>query len=271
MTAFYGSKKQPKIIFGEDTPELAAFYKTMGEECPGAWTLLHELLDSWNTFALYHAWQLPDGYDVKVNVMQKVSKRIEVDELDHATFTYEFLVNAGTEKGKSNVANVTHSVDAYVLRTMQRKCNYDKEQIKRAAWFIKMELEGRHVGESQDGSSPEEERYQQFKMADMYVMEYGTPDLYSTFSDEHLNHLMRLIADVMQHEPFELITVHDAFAAQANNCNWVRYHYKETLADLADSEILSCILNKLYGGDGKYTKLSNDLSKYIRNSNYALG
>ena len=271
MTAFYGSKAQPKIIFGDETPELEAFFKTMGEEAPGAWTLLHELLDSWNPGALEHSWTLPDGYDVRVKVMQKVSKRIEVDELAHSTFTYEFEVNEGTEKGKSNAANVVHSVDAYVLRTMQRKCNYNKETLKAAKDTITYELTYRSPNWKPIGiQHPAESRYQQFKMADLSTLDTAWTSDLENFSTEHLTHLKRLIIDCLQHEPFELITVHDAFAAQAANCNWVRYHYKETLADLADSEILTVILNKLYKANGTYQKLSNNLSDYIRKSNYGL-
>ena len=96
-------------IFGEDTPELQAFYKAMMIVAPGAWQVLEDLRNAWNAYALFHAWKLPDGYDAKVKVMEKVEKRIEVDELDHATFTHEFFVNEGSKTGISLVANVTHS------------------------------------------------------------------------------------------------------------------------------------------------------------------
>ncbi|OZB41174.1 MAG: hypothetical protein B7X50_07705, partial [Alishewanella sp. 34-51-39] len=109
MTSFYGSKEQPKLIFGEDTPELAAFYQACQEMAPGAFTLLQELLDSWQPYALVHEWTLPDGFDARVKVMQKEETRIEVDELDHASFTYEYYVNQGSKKGLANVANVVHS------------------------------------------------------------------------------------------------------------------------------------------------------------------
>lgn len=109
MTSFYGSKAKPKEIFGEDTPELNAFYQAAIKIAPGAWELLQDLLASWRPFALYHAWKLPDGYDARVKVMQKVETRIEVDELDHATFTYEYYENQGSKKGLSNAANVVHS------------------------------------------------------------------------------------------------------------------------------------------------------------------
>src|SRR5690606_35374385 len=49
MTSFYGSKKQPKTIFGEDTPELDAFYKAAYKTAPLAWDLLQVLIASWRS------------------------------------------------------------------------------------------------------------------------------------------------------------------------------------------------------------------------------
>ena len=162
-------------------------------------------------------------------------------------------------------------VDAYVLRTMQRKCNYNKDAFTLAYSYINSELQHRSPNwKPKEAQHPAESRYQQFKMADLSTIDTAWTADFENFSTEHLTHLKRLIEDCFQHEPFELITVHDAFAAQAANCNWVRYHYKETLADLADSEILTVILNKLYKANGTYQKLSNNLSDYIRKSNYGL-
>lgn len=104
MTSYYGSKAQPKKIFGEDTPELKAFYQAAQIVAPGAWELLQELLASWQPYALQHAWQLPDGFEAKVKVMKQKDVRIEVDELDHAEFSYTFYENEGQERGLSNVA-----------------------------------------------------------------------------------------------------------------------------------------------------------------------
>ena len=109
MTTFYGSKNTPKEIFGEDTPEINAFYQAANQVAPGAWELLQDLLASWQPYALVHSWKLPDGYDARVKVMGKITARVEVDELEHATFSYEFYENVGTKKGLSNAANVVHS------------------------------------------------------------------------------------------------------------------------------------------------------------------
>lgn len=81
MTQFYGSKAQPKRIFGDETPELEAFFTAAKRVAPGACELLEDLRASWRPYALEHSWKLPDGFDAKVKVMQKESIRVEVDEL----------------------------------------------------------------------------------------------------------------------------------------------------------------------------------------------
>jgi hypothetical protein len=48
---------------------------------------------------------------------------------------------------------------------------------------------------------------------------------------------------MLEHKPFPLVTVHDEFKAHANNINQVRWHYKEILAEIADSNVLDCWVN----------------------------
>ena len=117
MTTFYSSTAVPKEIFGEDTPELTAFYKAAQATAPGAWELLQNLKAAWQPYTLVHQWKLPDGFDARVKVMEKISARIEVDELDHATFTYEFHENIGSKTGRSLPANVVHSEQIYGVNT----------------------------------------------------------------------------------------------------------------------------------------------------------
>ena len=140
MTVMYGSKAKPIEIFGEDTPQLNAFYQAANKVAPGAWELLQDLLAAWQPYVLSHQWKLPDGYDAKVKVMEKKESRIEVDELDHATFTYEYYINEGSKKGISLPANVVHSIDGYVLRCIHRRCNYDLVNVTAAYEAITAEL-----------------------------------------------------------------------------------------------------------------------------------
>ena len=278
MTVLYGSREQPKLIFGEDTPELNAFYKAMWKMAPGACELLQDLLESWQAYALSHDWVLPDNYHAHVKVMDVVEKRIEVDELDHATFTYRYKENVGQEKGLSNVANVVHSIDAYVLRSLIRRCNYDQNLMQNAAHSIETILLERSTGKPQKlyGAYSSHmvgvmvERYQRSQMVDIRLLDYVTHGDLELLDSDYLRALAKVVNDCLSHKPFPIMCVHDEFKCHANNMNQLRYHYKEIMADLADSEILSDIFSQLLGKKVTYVKKSTNLSEKIRQSNYGL-
>ena len=121
MTTFYFSTEQPKMLFGDDTPELAAFLQMLRDELTGAYEAMFDIASCWNPNALKHEWVLPDGHTASINVMVECDKRIEIDELDHKKFTHRTYVNEATTYNRSIPANVTHSVDAYVAREMVRR------------------------------------------------------------------------------------------------------------------------------------------------------
>ena len=280
MTSFYGSKLTPKNIFGEDTPELNAFYQAANTVAPGAWELLQDLLASWQPYALSHDWQLPDGFEAKVKVMNKREVRLEVDELDHATFTYEFFDNEGKKSGLSNVANLTHSVDAYILREMVRRCNYDRQLIEYVDTCIEAELIGRSIYGTPTQDLVDEfmtkevayykEQYERSTLVSTVILPHLDQATVTCLSTEHLQALAGIVTKMLEHKPFPLVTVHDEFKAHANNINMVRWHYKEILADIADSNLLDDLLSQLHGVPGSFNKLSFNLGNQIRNSNYAL-
>ena len=280
MKGFYGSKKVPKDLFGEDTPEINAFYAAAVEIAPGPWELLQDLLGSWNPWALVHAWKMPDGYDARVKVLQKREARIEVDELNHASFTYEFYENKGSEEGLSNAANVTHSMDAWVLRNMHRRCNFDWVSSDHAELCMEAELIQREAGykptpeEQAEFTNPKIEyyieQYNRSTLADPVILPYLDQANVSCLSTEHLAKLSVIVKSMLKHKPFELVTVHDEFKAHPNNLNHVRQHYVDIMAEIAESYVLDDLLSQVYGSKGTFQKLSTNLGALIRGSNYAL-
>lgn len=279
MTSYYGSKAVPKELFGEDTPELTAFYQAAQAIAPGAWELLQDLLASWQPFALKHQWKLPDGYDAVVKVMEKVSARIEIDELEHATFTYEFHENIGTKTGLSNVANAIHSVDAYVLRCIHRRCNYDPSVVETAYVALLAEKDLRDTyGVQPCGSlNPDSklayylEQAQRSGMVDVVVLPYikdGKDTQY--LPTEYLEKLLTIVEGMLQYTPFPVVTIHDEFKCHPNKMNHLRQQYINVFAELAESRLLDDILSQIHGIPGTFVKLSQDLGDHIRNSNYAL-
>ena len=196
MTVFYGSRAKPKQLFGEDTPELKAFYVILDREFPGAMRMMQGMLSLWDTSRLVNQWRLPDGHTAYVRVMGKVDKRIEVDEFDHASFTYRTTINTPVDFSLAIPANIVQSIDGYIVRQMLR-------------------------GAKKRG--------------------------------------------------FQLATIHDSFWSHPNHMNTVRKLYVETMADLAESNIMQDILMDLRPERKiQFNKISNDLGAYIRESDYAL-
>jgi len=255
---------------------LNAFYAAANEVAPGAWELLQDLLASWQPYALSHEWKLPDGFDVRVKVMDKKVARIEVDELDHATFTYEFYENSGMKKGKSNVANVVHSIDGYILRCIHRRCNYDLEIFGEVFEMIELELLRRSMGTvGFNGNTCNEidyyiEQYDRSGMVDVVIVPYLDDYAITKMTTKHLQALVEIIGGMLEYKPFEVVTIHDEFKCHPNNMNHLRQQYINVLAELADSNVLSDVLSQILGTSVTYQKLSNDLSRYIRGSNYGL-
>jgi hypothetical protein len=279
MTSFYGSKAKPKEIFGDDTPELKAFYEAAQTIAPGPWELLQDLLASWQPYALQHAWVMPDGFDARIKVMTKKEARIEVDELNHATFTYEYYDNEGSKSGLSNAANVTHSVDAYVLREMHRRCNYNRAQTEYARDCIQAELIERHLSGDKDRDADEHltpaihryrDHYARSTLASAVILPHLDEATVTCLSTEQLQALSAMANAMLQYQPFPLVTIHDEFKAHPNNVNWVRWNYKEILADIADSNLLDDILTQIWRVKASFPKLSNQLSSLVRESNYGL-
>jgi hypothetical protein len=276
MTSLYGSKKEPKKEFGEGTPELNAFYKAMYQLCPGACELLQALLASWQPYALEHSWVLPDGFQARVKVMQKVEQRIEVDELA-SSFTYVYYENEGEEKGVKNAANVVHSIDAYVLRSLIRRCSYDLEQVKRTFNYITDELIERSMGtRSQDLDELTEEvdyymtHYQRSGMSEVVILPYLDFINVRALTTPHLKDLNRTLSAMLEHKPFEIITIHDDFRCHGNHMNHLRAHYRDILAELAEGNLLDDVLSQVNGFQGHFPKKSTNLGSVIRQSSYAL-
>jgi hypothetical protein len=220
---------------------------------------------------------MPDGFDARVKVMTKKEVRIEIDELGHATMSYEYYENEGTKKGISLAANVVHSIDAYIMRSMHRRCNYNHEVMEQASLLIEAEMLRRILGGEEVEILDVEgkvsyyiDQYERSGMADVVIAPWLDSLNVVGLSKEHLEKLAEVINSMLEYQPFELVGIHDAFLTHANNCNYLRQQYINILAELADSNIMSDIMSQLLGEPVVYQKLSNNLSVLIKESNYGL-
>lgn len=271
MTAGYGSQEQPKKIFGE-CDLLATFYQAAMQVAPAAFELMSSLLSTWRPMALSHNWVMPDNFHVNIKVIQKKEVRIEVDELNHSTFTTYVKINEGSKKGLANVANTIHSIDAYLLRTMIRRCSYKPAKVKKAVALISEYLLNKPM--QVKCTDPELENllniYQYSQMADIRIIDYLNVANINMVPTELLMRILGILNKMLELGSSPVLTVHDAYRAHANHCNTVRYWYKEIMAELAESNILEFIVMQITGKPCKYIKKSQGLGDKIRNSNYAI-
>ena len=273
MTSLYGSEKEPEKAFGKGTAELAAFEEALFIVAPGAVELLSVLLASWQSNALSHTWVMPDGWTVDNKVTVKTNHQIEVDELDHHTFDYTYYRSEALPRAKKNAANVTHSIDAYVLRAMIARTNFDEAEIQELDHWIMSVLMDRSFGKAVVPITDErmikyQKHYMRSGMPDMSICNALTEANVHQLTTKHLKELRRILTAMRHYGAFEMITIHDDYKAHPNNMNAVRFHYKEILAELADSRIIEDIINQIYGVDNlTISKLTPDLSQHIRNSN----
>lgn len=159
--------------------------------------------------------------------------------------------------------NITHSLDSYILRTLIRYCSYDKEEIAEYADLVQITLIQRNL-------KPVDETYM-LGIEDNYVDIIVLKKNYVTsMKTELLEELSLLLNTMLQHDPFEIIPVHDCFSCHPNNMNTLRYWYNEILARLSDSTVLQSILSELYKQDVQLEVFPDSIADEIRQSNYAI-
>ena len=271
MTSVYGSTAVPKEVFGEGDL-LDVFYSAVAVVAPAAFELMTALLHTWQPYALQHSWVMPDNHHVLIKVLEQKETRIEVDELNHATFTTYVTINQGTEKGVANVANVTHSVDAYVLRSVIRRASYDVKKVQEAYQLLNSSL-----SVDADATEPCDDALQ--TMLDIYkysaMLDISIIDYINESNVHHvpLTMVIRLLAvltEMLARGSSPVVTVHDSFGSLPTHCNTVRYWYKEICSELAESNMLAFLVSQITGKRVTYVKKSNDLGNKIRNSSYGI-
>ena len=169
-------------------------------------------------------------------------------------------------------------VDAWVLRAMHRRCNYDRRHIEYVSECLEAELNTRRLfgqpGNPEEFLNPKVayylEQYRRSTLADAVILPHLDQATVTCLSQEHLEAIHKMVQGMLQHKPFELVTIHDDYKAHPNNCNQVRWQYREIMAEIAESNLLDDLLSQLYEEPVTFNKLSFNLPEQIRESAYAL-
>lgn len=266
MTSLYGSKAEPEKVFGSTPGLLELFFEAMDTLAPGVWQLNTAFLSMWNPEALAYHWTLPDNFHVHTKVMGVIKEEVKYEG---SLYDITRKENLPQKEGRSIGANVTHSIDSYIVRELTRRCDYDKEQIMR----VKVALCAHEDG-TPDLTDPDTQmvdtlwkHYEKTGLLSARIFDYLNEDSVSAVTDRGV--VFRLIYSLPV-KPFKVMSIHDCFRVLPNYGNDVRRQYNNLLVELAKGDLLSHILSMVLNRPVSVGKLDADMWKDVAQTNYAL-
>lgn len=266
----YASSAAPKAIFGDDYEEfLRAYFSCV----PKAQILSDMLVDAWNSSATEHVIIAPDGFVGRIPVLVREEKRIPYGE---HTFTYQYDRIGTKKKGKaagtkSLSANTVHLYDAYVLRELSRRCNYNTDTLLNALGALRSPSP--HVDLDASTKLKELDKLSKsFNMVSLVAIEYISPESTRFLSKWYKDKLISLIEDVLNFaDPFEVKVVHDDFGCHPNHVGAMKLHYNYLLQETYLSKWLEVTLAKLTGKAVIPMQVNLDTAKQILDAPYSIG
>lgn len=265
MTGCYGSRREPRRIFGEN---VKFFDKACLTEATGAFKLLPLLVNAWNPTSELHTFVMPDGHHVHLPTVLENEVTIEINEIRHKFTTYTKEVGT-QERAVSLAAHVTHACDSYLLRNVIRRTNFNMALIKNNLRLVS----GHASTESSTGARVATKRLTDtYNLVGSFDAQLANLNLRAAdvayMTPELRTKLQQVLESMVHYGSFHTLPVHDAFRVHPNNGNAIRYHYKEALADMADSSMLDHIYWQLTGKNLPISR-NGQMGDIIRNnSNY---
>lgn len=264
MTSLYGSKKEPKAAFG-DGPLLDLFYATMDAQVPGIWRLTEALLSLWDPKAYSNNWVLPDNFHVRVKVLDKIEHLVSFADQE---LTIVEEINRPIERSLSLGANITHSIDGFMVREMARRCNYNQDDLLRSMEALTGFVRGRSMSRPQDKLLITlQEHYKASGFLSARIL--SVIDEHNVGLLEDAQPVMDLIKS-MPEKPFHILAVHDCFRVHPNYGNDVRRQYNQVLYEIARSDLLVYVASQVTGKQTTAQKYQPAMAEKILLSNYAL-
>lgn len=266
MTSLYGSKAEPEKVFGSTPGLLELFFEAMGTLAPGVWQLNTAFLGMWNPQALSYHWTMPDNFHVHTKVMGTVTEEVKYED---SLYDITHKENLPQKEGRSLGANITHSVDSYIVRELTRRCDYDKEQIMR----VKVSLCAAEGG-TPDMEDPDTQmvstlwnHYLKTGLLSARIFDHLNEDSVSVITDRAV--VWELIYSLPK-KPFKVLSIHDCYRILPSYGNDVRKQYSLLLAELAKGRLLDHIISMVLGRPVALGKIDDDLWKDVVETNYAL-
>ena len=234
MTSFYESVATPKELFGDDYDKFVAAASKM---LPGPWAM-KDAIASCMTYLDRYEWTMMDGYEVVMDVTAPVECSMNIGK-GHLISWIEHRKAAVATKGLT--ANITHSLDALVLREVLRRTQCP------LSWYPEHQL------------TPFEELREKDIILMQSIVRYNQTQFLTFELLDHVDQLnqhlvpqalrdeinSRTMCDEMYIQP-----IHDCYRVKATDAGLLFRIVKEVMADLAYAKTAAWLLPQI-GFQGK--------------------
>ena len=237
MTSFYESVATPMELFGADYDKFVAAAATM---LPGPWAI-KDAIASCMTCRDQYRWTMMDGYKVVMDVTSPVECSMDIGQ-GHMISWIEHRKAAVRTKGLT--ANVTHSLDALVLREVLRRANSYYAWIPERFLTPFTEFREHDIMLAQSIL-----RWQQSKFLSFEILEHI--DLFN----QHLvpQELRDALDARTSCSEMYIQPIHDCYRVRATDASKLFQIVKEVMADLAYARTVDWLLPQI-----GYTGTIND-------------
>lgn len=262
MTALYGSTEKPQEILGDKVSYLwAAIY----EVAPTVADLMEHILGSAAKNIKYE-WTLPDGHTAKTHDF----KYEDIPFSCNGTELYVTKKDKQSSRRLSLLANLTHSVDGWVLRELITATKLGKTEA-----LVKVSAAKDKVG-SLDSLS-KKIRDQVIRMGNQYkatgIASYTAlllpTEALAALGNAYLDALATRIDTWLHEVPYGMITIHDSFGCLPKNMNATRKLYNEIMYTITTHDLLNNLLNQVGLKAFSYRKVIPDVER-ILDADYAI-
>lgn len=267
MQFTYGGNSYCVSHLGTDVHTFHALYK---EHLPLVFTFRNACVAGWNDEALAYSWSLPDGFQVNMECTKAISEipdycdtriELEINGKRHHIKPF-WSINTPLQKGELGTkgigANLIHSIDAYIMRELVRRCHGQ----------FRTDIESVTIGELKCSSNAKAiyDMWQQTKMVSLNILnELKKGD---SIPEDYYNAIEDTLLTLPEHS-FYIKPIHDEFCCRVEfrdemvkvyNCLLVEL-YNSTYAEYAAKELE---LNLEYG------KANPKVTQELFNNDYLL-
>ncbi|AMD43437.1 hypothetical protein ZC03_060 [Pseudomonas phage ZC03] len=243
MTSLYGSEAEPGKLFQGDA--LNAFYETMEAELPLCWELNQAILDFLKeSDAESYDWVMPDNFHVFCPVTETVYTEVACLGSTHVVGQKKQQAH---RRNRSLGANMTHSVESFLVRELIRRCNVPSEtRIKVQELLNTWRTSDKH---SRKGNVEMvlklQSLYEKSGFMSARIFEYLDNISIQLVDIKAVEKIFKTVPD----KTFPIKSVHDCYATHPNNALDLLLVFRSLYAELSQSNMLNYLLGCISGDD----------------------